>query len=479
MRNFRRFVFSCCAWAQMLALLTICAAAARAQTVQIIQTNGDQSLLLATQPGISFSSKITNNRLTIKINDGTKYQQMDGFGAAFTDSSCWLIYNKLTSTQRSTLMTNLFSPSAGVGLTFGRLPMGGTDFSLGNYTYDDMPAGQTDPNLTNFSISHDTKYIIPVIQQALSLNPNLKIEALPWSPPAWMKATGTLDGGGFLTQYWSSLANYFVKFIQTYATYKIPIAYITPQNEPLNSTASYPSESLAATDEATFIGTYLGPALASAGLNTSTQTLVFEHNWQGYSYPNTVLANTAAYNYSAGTFFHCYSGTVSEQLKVQQAYPNKGIWFTECSGGAWATNFGNNLVWNMQNLLVGSVRDYAKGVLLWNMALDQNSGPQNGGCTNCRGVVTINDSVSPSTIAYNVEYYSLGQASKFFQPGAYRVDSNNPSSSLIDVTFLNPDGTHELMVCNTGSSSATFQVEWNNAAFTYTLPSKSVATFKW
>jgi len=133
----------------------------------------------------------------------------------------------------------------------------------------------------------------------------------------------------------------------------------------------------------------------------------------------------------------------------------------------------------MQNLFIGSVRDYAKGVLLWNMALDQNSGPQNGGCTNCRGVVTINDSVSPSMIAYNVEYYSLGQASKFFQPGAYRVDSNNPSSSLIDVTFLNPDGTHELMVCNTGSSSATFQVEWNNAAFTYTLPNKSVATFKW
>jgi glucosylceramidase len=466
-------------WFSSALIIIATACPALAQTVQVVQTNGDQSLLLATQPSVSFSSQIARNHLTIKVDDTTQYQTMDGFGAAFTDSSTYLISNKLTASQRTTLMTNLFSPTSGIGLSFGRLPMGATDFNLGgNYSYDDTTDCAADPSLLNFSINHDTAYTIPVIQQALSLNPHLKIEALPWSPPAWMKTTCTMNGGNMNMTYLNSLSNYFVKFLQTYSANSIPITYVAVQNEPLNSTTSYPSEYLASTDEANFIGNYLGPALVSNGL-TSTQILVFDHNWSDYTYPENVLADPNAYNYSAGTSFHCYSGNVSSQLNVEAAYPARGIWFTECSGGGWATNFANNLVWNMQNLFIGSVRNYSKGVLLWNFALDQNSGPQNGGCTNCRGVVTIDDSTNPATISYNVEYYALGQASKFFQPGATRVGSNNPSRNLIDVAFLNPDNSHMLMVCNAGYATTTFQVQWNNQAFSYKLPKKSVVTFKW
>jgi glucosylceramidase len=319
--------------------------------------------------------------------------------------------------------------------------------------------------------------MIPVIQQALSLNPQLKIEALPWSPPAWMKTTCTMNGGNMNMTYLTPLANYFVKFIQGYASHNVPINYIAVQNEPLNSTTNYPSESLASADEANIIGNYLGPALASNGL--TSQIIVFDHNWKDYTYPEAVLSNAAAYNNSVGSSFHCYAGTVSNQLSLEQAYPSKGIWFTECTGSV-GSKFQNDLVWNMQNLFIGSVRNYAKSVLLWNLALDQNSGPKNGGCSSCRGVVTINDSTSPATITYNVEYYAIGQTSKFVQQGATRIDSNNPNNSVIDVAFQNPDGTHVLMVCNTaGSTSATFQVVYNNAGFTYTLPHQSVVTFKW
>ncbi len=462
----------------LFALIMTACAGAGAQTVQVLQTNGDQSLLLATQPSVSFGSK-TSNRTTITVNDGTKYQTIDGFGAAFTDSASWLIYNKLTSSQRTTLMTNFFSPTSGLGMSMARLPMGATDFTVnGDYSYDDTSGCAADTSLANFSISHDTAYIIPVIQQALSLNPQLKIEALPWSPPAWMKTTCTMNGGNMNMNYLTPLANYFVKFIQGYSSYKVPINYVAVQNEPLNSTTNYPSESLADTDEANIIGNYLGPALASNGL-TSTQIITFDHNWRDYTYPENVLSNTSAYNYSAGSAFHCYAGSVGDQLYVEQAYPAKGIWFTECTGSV-GSKFQNDLVWNEQNLFIGAVRDYAKSVLLWNLALDQNSGPKNGGCSGCRGVVTINDSTSPATITYNVEYYVIGQSSKWVQQGAYRIDSNNPSSSLIDVAFLNPDGTHVLVVCNTaGTTSATFQVVYNNTGFTYTLPNQSVVTFKW
>lgn len=449
---------------------------ASAQTVSVVETTGSQSKLLQTQPSVSFGAK-GSVRLTITVNDGIKYQQMDGYGGSFTDSSAWLVYNKLTSTQQATLMTNLFDPVNGIGLSWLRQPMGATDFALSNYTYDDMPAGQTDPTLANFSIAHDTSYIIPVIKQAIAKNSNIKVEGLPWSPPAWMKNSGTLDGGTFNTAYFNSLGSYFVKFVQGYQQNGVPIYAISPQNEPLNSTTAYPSESLPATDEANFIGNYLAPALKSASL--APKIIAYEHNWDQYTYPETVLGDAAAGPVTNGSSFHCYAGSVGNQTVLHNAYPNKDIWFTECSGSV-GSNWANDLVWNSVNLTIGAVRNWAKSVSLWNLALDQNSGPTNGGCSNCRGIVTINDSVSPSTVTYNVEYYALGQASKFVQPGAYRIDSNDyENNNLYAVSFLNPDNSHVVLVCNSGNSNLTFQISWNNLGFTYTLPGHSVATYKW
>ena len=152
---------------------------------------------------------------------------------------------------------------------------------------------------------------------------------------------------------------------------------------------------------------------------------------------------------------------MSAQSQVEQAYPAKDIWFTECSGTV-GSSFSGDLIWNAENLLIGATRNWARGVTLWNIALDQNSGPQNGGCTACRGVVTVDDSVSPPVITRNVEYYLLGHLGKFVQPGAYRIDSNTyGSGSLEDVAFQNPDGSIVLLVLNATPASSTFAVTWN------------------
>jgi hypothetical protein len=170
---------------------------------------------------------------------------------------------------------------------------------------------------------------------------------------------------------------------------------------------------------------------------------------------------------------------VSAQSQVKQAYPAKDIWFTECTGTV-GSSFAGDLAWNAENLLIGATRNWARGVTLWNIALDQNSGPQNGGCTNCRGVVTVDDSVSPPLITRNVEYYVLGHLGKFVQPGAYRIDSNTyGSGSLEDVAFQNPDGSVVLLVLNAASGSSTFAVTWNGSNFTDTLPAGAVATYEW
>ena len=318
---------------------------------------------------------------------------------------------------------------------------------------------------------------MPLLQQALAINPNARIVALPWSPPAWMKTTGTMNGGNMNTAYFPSLAQYFVLFAQAYEQAGIPIYAISVQNEPLNSTSSYPSEYLAASDESDFIANNLGPALSTAGLG-AVKIFGYEHNWDNTDYPESVLASSASANV-AGSSFHCYNGDVSAQSTVETAYPSKGIWFTECSGTV-GSSFAGDLVWDSEKLLIGATRNWARSISLWNLALDQNSGPTNGGCLNCRGVVTIDTRTSPATITNNVEYYVLGHLAKFVVPGAHRVDSNTfGAGGIEDVAFQNPDGSIVLFALNSGSMPQGFSVGWKSAYFNYTLPAQSVATFQW
>jgi glucosylceramidase len=451
--------------------------------VQVVETTSDQKMLLQTVPSVFFANNSSTasenlNNFVITVDPAIQYQQMDGFGASLTDSSAWLIWKKLNTSQQTTLMQQLFSPTSGIGLSFLRQPMGATDFSAsGNYSYDDVPDGKTDPNLKNFSIAHDTAYIIPLVKQAIALNPNLKVVALPWSPPAWMKTTGTMNGGNMNTAYFPSLARYFVDFVQAYQQQGIPIYALSAQNEPFYSTTGYPTEYLSAADESAFIANNLGPALKNAKLD-SVKIFGYEHNWDNTSYPESLLGSSAT-QYVAGTSFHCYAGDPSAQSTVKTAFPAKDIWFTECSG-ITSTTFTNDLVWNSEHLLIGAVRNWARSVSIWNIALDQNSGPKNGTCMNCRGVVTIDDSVSPAKITFNVEYYVLGHLGKFVMPGSHRINSNTfGAGSIEDVAFQNPDGSIVLFVLNSSSNAGTFAVTCIGKSFNYTLPAKAVATFIW
>ena len=445
---------------------------------QVTMTTGDRSKLLQPQSDVPFTIGGNPSSLVITVDAAKQYQIIDGFGGSLTDSSAWLIWNELDSAQQQTLMQQLFSPAAGIGISFLRQPMGASDFAVnGNYSYDDVPSGQTDSNLAQFSIHHDLPYIVPLLKEARTINPALKIVALPWSPPAWMKDSGTMNGGSMNTVYFPSLAQYFVKFLQAYQQQGILVDSISVQNEPLNSTSSYPSEALSAEQESDFIAGHLGPALSGAGLN-AVKIFGYEHNWDNTAYPETILSSPAA-SYVAGTSFHCYAGDVSAQVAVHDAYPSKDIWFTECSGTV-GSNFAGDLVWNSQHLLIGATRNWARSISLWNLALDQNSGPTNGGCPHCRGVVTIDTSTMPATITFNVEYYVLGHLGKFVVPGARRLDSNTfGPGSIEDVAFQNPDGSIVLLVLNSNSAATEFTVSWKTATFNYTLPPQSVATFMW
>jgi glucosylceramidase len=450
--------------------------ASAATAVSVWETTADGSQLLSPQAGAAFASGAGTASQTITVNPSTTYQAMTGFGASFTDSSASLVYN---SPQRNAIMTKLFDPTNGIGLSFLRQPIGASDFSTSLFSYDDMPSGQSDPNLANFSISHDQAYILPILKQALSLNPQVTVMATPWSPPGWMKTSGSMIGGTLSSADYQAFANYLVKFAQAYQSAGVPISLMTAQNEPEYSPSNYPGSTFTAAQEESFIANNLGPALANSGV--STKILGYDHNWNDTSFPETIIGNNDSGQYTVGTAWHCYSGVPSAQTTVHNAYPGKDTYFTECSGSQSsnpANTFSDSLDWQTENLIIGATRNWAKSVVTWNMALDPNGGPSMN-CTTCTAAVTVNNSAG--TASYNAEYYSLGQASKFVKPGATRIDSNTfGSGNVEDVAFQNPDGSTALVVLNSDTANAhSFNVSENGQSFSYNLPAKAVATFTW
>ena len=457
--------------------------------VTVVQTDAALSQQMAAQPALALSETTAPGVPLIDVNDQVADQRFAGLGAALTDSAAWLIYDELSSADRTALMQELFG-AAGIHLNFLRIAMGASGaMTVGSpYSYDEMPSGQTDPSLANFSISHDQSYIIPTLQQALSINPGLQILANPWSPPGWMKANDSLgnqnDQGTLLSSDYPPLADYFVEAIQQYAAQGIPIDAITPQNEPRTSGSgtTYPGLTLPEPDEAQFIAQNLAPALSVAGLRTKIYGN--DLSWDSTAYANGLTSDSAAGRDLAGIAWHCYFGSPTVMTQLEQMTPGLDQIVDECSPEIRA--FGT------PEFLISSLRNWASAVSVWTAATDPSGGPIQSGnnCGGCRGLVTVDENAHTATL--RTEYYQLGQVSSFVQPGAHRIDSPNfvtygvngsnvetVSTGLDDVAFLNPDGSKVLVAYNNSSAPIPFAVQSDGRYFTYTLPAQAMTTFSW
>jgi glucosylceramidase len=410
----------------------------------------------------------------IAIDPGQRFQTMVGFGAAITDASAILIAG-MKPAARARLMHELFGTAPGqLGLGFTRLTIGASDFSPTHYSFDDMPAGQRDPELSHFSIDANRETVLPVVKQALRINQHLVVMASPWSPPGWMKTGDSMIGGTLRADAYAPYAQYFVRYLKAYAAEGVPIRYLTIQNEPDFSPDSYPGMKWPAADRARFVGEHLGPALAEAKIDTGI--LEWDHNWDQPQQPLTAIANPAAARFIKGVAWHCYGGDVSAQAKVHAAHPDKETFFTECSGGGWRPGWQAGFEDTVRNLMIGSTRNWAKGVLLWNLALDPKAGPHKGGCGNCRGVVTIDPKTG--AVTRNLEYYALGHLSRFVVPGAVRIASTNVPGAIETVAFRNPDGTTVLLAYNAGKAARLLSVGMKGPAASLRLPAGSAVTLR-
>ncbi|NMO97583.1 beta-1,6-glucanase [Paenibacillus lemnae] len=460
---------------------------------QVWLTTADQTQLLTEQQPVMFTDGAPANAgstqqdrdqepVTVKVDPDTSYQTMDGVGAAITGSSAYLM-NQLSPERREALLNDLFT-AEGINLDFIRHTIGASDFSVdesgrpARYTYNDNN-GVRDDHMEQFSIRQDAA-VIQVLQDIVSKKKDIKVLGTPWTAPGWMKFGEDTLTGWYLDytdrKNYEAYARYFVKYIEAYAAKGIPIYGITLQNEPLFTTPDYPSMSMGAEEQALFISDYVGPMFHKAGL--SAKIIAYDHNWeQGLEYAEKVLDDEGANPYVDGTAFHCYEGDPSAMSEVHEAFPDKSVYFTECSGGEWSEGFGDNLSWQMSNLIIGAPRNWAKNVLMWNMALNPQGGPSSGGCSDCRGVVTIDP--QSGEVTRNVEYYVLGHYSRFVRPGAVRVLSTQQEGRIESVAFRNKDGSFVLIAANTGSEDTHFKVESPDGQFTYQLPSRSAVTFTW
>ena len=444
-----------------------------AQQVELFVSTADLQLKMKRGASLYLHTGPAPIGVTIEIDEKQRFQSMDGFGASITDSAAYLIQQKLTPLVRGQVLQMLFSPTNGIGLSFLRQPIGSEDLSRHHFTFDDMPKGQTDTALTHFATPVEQAEIFATVREALRLNPRLTVMATPWSPPAWMKTSDTMDGGELLRRYEPVYATYLVRVVQAFQAEGIPVRYITVQNEPLNDLRMMASAGMSVEQQARFISLSLGPKLR--GSRPPTQILVFDHSWTHLEYSLALLADTKVRPFIAGSALHCYDGEADAQTKIHDAAPGKGIWMTECSGGTWDKE---PPLLKTARVLIESTRNWAKAVSLWGVALDQNRGPWDGGCDTCRPLVTIDVSKLPATATYTGDLYGLGHASRFVRPGAVRIQSTSAGhSSLQSVAFQNTDGTIALLVLNKNPSTSPFAILWHGKHITTTLPPLSVATF--
>ena len=434
-----------------------------------LTTPDEANLLTPTTTGIFPLG--TNSNFTINVSESTVYQEMDGFGYALTGGSAMLM-NNMSSSSRSALIQELFgSGENSIGISYLRISIGASDLDATTFSYNDLPSGQTDVNLDNFSLNPDMANLIPVLNEILAINPSIKILATPWSAPTWMKTNNATIGGELLPQYYDTYADYFVKYIEAMAAQGITIEAITIQNEPENP-YNNPSMVMSAEQQKTFVRDHLGPKFQTE--NVATKIILFDHNLDHPEYPISIMNDVAAKSYVDGSAFHLYAGQISNMSLVHNAHPDKNVYFTE----QWIQAPGDyyaDLRWHVRELMVGAPRNWSKNVIQWNLAADSNNNPHtDGGCTECLGAITIDG----NSVQRNPGYYIIGHASKFVPAGAVRIESNT-SSEFPNVAYKTPDDKIVVIVLNNSDVQSALNINAGEEPITVTMPAGAVATFVW
>ena len=457
--------------------------------------NGDVTIYITTttrtqdfaKQSCNFSERQNMSPTTIKLDAAERFQTMDGFGAAITGSTCYNLM-KMTAENRNKFLCETFSPSEGMGHSYIRIAIGCSDFSLSEYSCCDIPGIQ------HFGLtSEETEYVIPVLKEILAINPAVKIMGSPWTCPRWMKVNNLVDlqpfdswtSGQLNPQYYADYATYFVKWIQAFEATGIKIYSVTPQNEPLNRGNSA-SLFMGWQEQLEFVKNHLTPQFKNASLQT--KIYLFDHNYnydnmndqQGF--PAKIYEAGIEAGQVAGAAYHNYGGDKSELLNIHNRFPERELVFTETSIGTWndGHNLERRLMEDMREVALGTVNNWCRGVIVWNLMLDSERGPnRDGGCQTCYGAVDINKS-DYSSITRNSHYYIIGHLSAVVKPGAVRIGTSGfAEAGFSHSAFENTDGSYAVVLLNSTDEIKKITLDDGAHHFSYDVPAKSVISYLW
>jgi glucosylceramidase len=404
----------------------------------------------------------------IRLDPGKKFQEILGFGGAFTDAACYM-FNQLSPPAREQLFHEMFHPSE-MGLSVCRICVGSSDYALKIYSFDE---GEPDPDLKRFSIEHDRAYILPVLRQARLANPELFLFASPWSPPGWMKFNGTMLGGSMTRHSLPAYARYFLKFLQAYAAEGVPLQAITPQNEvDTDQDGKMPACIWAQEYEIEFVRDHLGPLLESSGI--PAKIWILDHNYNLWGRVMDEFEDDQLRKYCNAVAWHGYAGTPDRMSKVQEAFPGVEMYWTE--GGPDYKDPGYATDWCNWGLTFSTVlHNGCRSITAWNLALDELGRP-NIGPFSCGGVVTINSQTNE--ITRSGQYWAFAHFSRVIGRGARRFDSQSAAADLQHVGVENPGGQQVLVVTNAGPARP-IELRLANRAARVSLKANSVTTLAW
>ncbi|PPL01665.1 glycoside hydrolase family 30 protein [Parapedobacter indicus] len=454
--------------------------------VKVLVTTADLSQDLKWQT-VDYGESSNMSPTTITLDPTQRYQEMDGFGAAITGSTSYNLM-QMNTEDRAKFLKETFSESEGYGHSYIRIAIGCSDFSLSEYSLCD------NPGIENFALqSEERDYVIPILKEILAINPSIKIIGSPWTPPRWMKVNNLTDrqphnawtSGHLNPAYYSDYGLYFVKWIQALESEGIPIYAVTPQNEPLNRGNSA-SLFMGWQEQQAFIKEGLGPRLRDAGLET--KIYVFDHNYNydnmadQYDYPVKIYQDEAAASFVAGAAYHNYGGNRQELLDIRQQRPDKELIFTETSIGTWndGRNLTTRLMDDMEEVALGTVNNWCRAVIVWNLMLDSDRGPnRDGGCQTCYGAVDINKN-DYKTIRRNSHYYIISHLSAVVKPGATRIGTSGyTAAGVMYAAFENPDSSYAAVLLNNTDEKKRIVLADGTHHFSYEVPAKSVVSYRW
>jgi glucosylceramidase len=380
----------------------------------------------------------------ITLNPEKKFQEILGFGAAFTDASCY-IFSQLSAEAREQLFHELFHPTQ-LGLNVCRTCIGASDYSTEIYSFDE---GEADPELKRFSIEHDRRYFLPALQQARKVNPDLFLFSSPWSPPGSMKANGSMLGGSMRKKYFEAYAQYFLKFLQAYAEAGVPIQAITSQNEvDTDQDGRMPACLWGQEYEVEFVGKHLGPLLKSNGI--ATKIWLLDHNYNLWGRVLCELDDPTVKKYSNSVAWHGYAGSAEMMSRVHDAYPDVAMHWTEGGPDYTSPNYATDWVeWG--HTFTEALRNWCQSITGWNLALDEHGRP-NIGPFSCRGLVTIHS--QPKEITHSGQYWGFAHFSRLIRRGARRFDSQSMLTNVDRVACENPGGQKVFVLTNRGRGRA-------------------------